>query len=167
MRSDNPNIKTIRVNYDATNNLIVGTSSDRKTIAENALKNLDASGKVVIITDPYLFNTNAKDPGYETDLMDLLKGLGASQINYCAGRIQDMSLFQRIVTELQKQSCQLTHDPTLTDCHDRFWYCPESNKAVVFGTSLNGLCRRICRVDMLKTEETNELKKELADRGIL
>lgn len=165
MKSTDPNVQTIAIDYDGRNNLIAGTAEDRRTLAVRILQGLDAAGKTVIITDPYLFHDS--DRNYERDLKDILKSLGALQIIYCAAQVQSAALFQHVRAELQAQGCSLIHNNALTDCHDRFWYCVESDKAAVFGTSLNGLCKKICRVDMLKPEEAAALRQELRAKGIL
>lgn len=165
MKSTDPNIQTIAIDYDGSNNLIAGTAEDRKTLAVRVLQGLDSAGKTVILTDPYLFSNY--DQGYERDLKDILKSLRAAQIVYCAASVQNNALFLSVRTELQTHGCSLIHKNTLTDCHDRFWYCVQSDKAAVFGNSLNGLCKRICRVDMLKPEEVAELRREFGSRGVL
>lgn len=167
MKSTDSGIKHFTISENSINNFIAGTTSDRKTVAMNELGKLDSENKTVYITDPYLFCGSAHDPDYERDLALILKHLKAAKIVYCASSIQDQQLFQNICNDLAKQNCQLIHDSKLTDCHDRFWYCSDTNKAVVFGTSFNGLCKKICRVDLLKEEETDELNKELKIRGIV
>ena len=166
MKLNDNSIKTMEILYNGTNNFIVGTPGVRKTIAIDALKYLDAGNKTVIVTDPYLFTKS--DTDYESDLTDILKSLAASKILFCTNNNKnDQSFFQRVQSALIGHQCKLILNQALTDCHDRFWYCTESDKAVVFGTSLNGLCKRICRVDALSDAETNELKKELQTRGII
>ena len=171
MKVDSPYVEKLDVNYDSSMNLIVNNSTpgNRKAVAGNQLQALNAAQKRVIITDPYLFPLGA-DANYEDDLKDLLANLNAAEIIYCAkstGRNFDTQLFQRAAAHLHGKGCMLTHNITLSDCHDRFWYCPETQKAVVFGTSLNGLCKRICRVDELKPNEVTDLATELQSRGIV
>ena len=122
----------------------------------------------MFITDPYLFH--GVDTSYEENLKDLLANLNAAKIIYCANppsKYFDPQLFQNVATHLKGKGCVLTHNNALGDCHDRFWYCPETQKAVVFGTSLNGLCKSICRVDELKPDEVTVLAAELQSRGII
>ena len=166
MKVDNPNIKEISINYDGSNNFICNTNHNRKQVAIDNLEYLEAKDKKVLVTDPYLFASNS-DTAYEDELLDILKSLKASEIVFCAKTTRNDSLFNHIKTELQVEGCELKHDKSLTDCHDRFWFCVETKKAVYFGTSLNGLCKRICRIDTLTDTEVNELKKELENRGIL
>lgn len=171
MKVDSPYVEKLDVNYDASMNLIVNSSTpgNWKAIAGNQLQALDAAQKRVFITDPYLFPKRA-DASYEDDLKDLLANLNAAEIIFCANptsNIFDPQLFQSVATHLQGKGCVLTHNNTLSDCHDRFWYCPETQKAVVFGTSLNGLCKRICRVDELKPDEVTDLAAELQSRRIV
>ncbi len=152
------------VKFNLDNPFICGTTDTLKTVAMRELAKLTAEGKTVYITDPYLFKTN-NDQAYASDLQDILLSLKANRIIYCARMIHDPALFHSVETALASQGCTLTHNSLLTDCHDRFWLCPESNSAVIFGTSLNGLCKKICRVDTLSEEEVSELKKVLTGAG--
>lgn len=166
MKADNPNIEEFSIKYEGSNNFICGTNGDRKSIAKQNLQHLDSEKHKVIVTDPYLFASHS-DTIYEQELLEILKSLKASEIVFCAGQTKNDSLFNRVRTELQSDGCVLTHEKSLVDCHDRFWLCVETGKGVFFGTSLNGLCKRICRIDTLTDEEVNELKKEFTSRGIL
>lgn len=165
MRIDNPNIMAMETNYDGTNNFICGAGGDMKTTAITQLKKLEAKGKTVIITDPYLFKIGT-DQSYGNDLKDILLSLEAKMIIWCSGK-SETTLYNNIDTVLSANGCTLVHNRTLNDCHDRFWYCVENNKAVVFGTSLNGLCRKICLVDELTSQDANELKSELTNRNVI
>lgn len=166
MKANNPNIEEFSIQYDASNNFICGTNGNRKTIAIDRLKHLGAENNKVLVTDPYLFVSNS-DTAYEQELLEILKSIKASKILYCAKSTRNSSLFNYMKTKLAEEGCQLIHDQSLDDCHDRFWLCVETEKAVVFGTSLNGLCKRICRIDTLTAEEVSELKREFTNRGIL
>ena len=165
MKADDPNAKEFPVEANWNNTYIAGTSDRRKDVAAREREKLDAKEKTVIITDPYLFKQS--DAQYDSDLKDILCGLNAKEIKYCAQTVWDQNLFNDAQSLLAQRNCVLTHDPGLRDCHDRFWLCVESQKAAVFGTSLNGLCKRICRVDSLTDAEVTELMKELQARGMI
>lgn len=152
--------------FFAQNTFICGNSATLQTVAATQLSQLNADGNTVFITDPYLFPSSA-DNTYQTDLITLLKGLNASRITYCAKSKRNEALFQQVQTALQTVGTVLDFTCQLADCHDRFWYCPETEKCVVFGTSLNGIGRKICRIDMLTEEETAELKRYFVHAGII
>jgi hypothetical protein len=166
VKADNPNIEEFSIKYDGSNNFICGTTDDRKTVAIQKLQYLKAERHKVLVTDSYLFASNG-DITYEQELLEILKSLKASEIVFCVKQIKNESLFNSIKINLMAEGCQLNHDTSLVDCHDRFWLCLETEKAVTFGTSLNGLCKRICRIDTLTEGEVNELKKEFRSRGVL
>lgn len=166
MKANDPNITAFHVEFNTDNAFICGTNGTLRTVAINQLQKLDARDCRVIVTDPYLIPRQA-DAAYVSDIIDILKSLHAKSIVLCSGRIYDMSLFQSIQTALQAEGCRFIHNSALSDCHDRFWFCVEKNKAVVFGTSMNGLCRKICRIDELRNDEVMELKHELQMRGII
>ena len=165
MKIDDKNILEMDTNYNGANNFICSAGGDMKMTAVTQLKKLDAKDKTVIITDPYLFQIGT-DKSYGNDLKDILLSLEAKTIIWCSGK-SETELYNSINTDLSANGCTLVHNRTLNDCHDRFWYCVENNKAVVFGTSLNGLCRKICRVDELTSQEANELKSELINRNVI
>ena len=166
MKKNDEKIEKFNVTFNAQNTLICGRDEDLLTVVSQELKKLNAKGNTVYITDPYLFPINC-DMDYEDDLKTLLRNLEASKIIYCAGRIRNQSLYTAIQNDLQTQNIQMTFDARLTDCHDRFWFCLNTDKCMVFGTSLNGIGKKICRIDELKADEVAVLKAELKSRGIL
>ena len=152
--------------FCAQNTFICGSTATLQTEVATQLSRLNASGNTVFVTDPYLFPPSA-DSTYQADLITLLKGLHAVKITYCAKSKGDSTFFQQTQTDLQSVGTVLDFTCQLDDCHDRFWYCPETEKCVIFGTSLNGIGRKICRIDMLTTEETAELKQYFVHAGII
>ena len=152
--------------FFAQNTFICGSSATLQTEATAQLSLLNAAGNTVFITDPYLFPSSV-DTTYQADLIALLKGLNAVKITYCAKSKGNSAFFQQAQTALQSVGTVLDFTCQLDDCHDRFWYCPETEKCVVFGTSLNGIGRKICRIDILTAEETAELKQYFVHAGII
>lgn len=150
----------------AENTFICGSSATLRTEAAAELSKLSADGKTVLVTDPYLF-PNSPDGAYSADLEALLKGLGAAKIVYCAKTTRNDAFYRRMQAALGAAGTVLDFTNRLSDCHDRFWYCPETEKCLVFGTSLNGIGRKICRIDMLTPEETAELKRYFVRAGII
>ena len=144
--------------FTTNNTFISDKTSTLLSVAPSQLAKLNAAGNTVLITDPYLF-PNKADATYPQDLLSLLKALAASKIIYCAKAIQDTALYQYIDSELQKIGTTLSFTTSLDDCHDRFWYCPETEKCVIFGTSLNGKGKKICRIDALSDSEVSVLKQ--------
>lgn len=152
--------------FTTNNTFISDKTSTLLSVAPSQLAKLDAAGKTILITDPYLFPTGA-DATYPQDLLFLLKGLAANEIIYCAKSKKNASLYQYIETELQKIGTTLSFNTSLEPCHDRFWYCPETEKCVIFGTSLNGIGKQICRIDTLSESETSALKQLFITAGII
>ena len=158
MKSNDIGFETFEADFYAQNTFICGSSSTLRSEATAQLSKLNAAGNTVLVTDPYLFPSSL-DSTYQADLEAILKGLNASKIIYCAKSKRNATLYQQVQTALQAVGTTLVFSNQLDDCHDRFWYCLETEKCVVFGTSLNGIGRKICRIDMLTAEETAELKK--------
>ncbi|MCD7818395.1 MAG: hypothetical protein LUH07_05025 [Lachnospiraceae bacterium] len=153
------------ISFTLDNPIIIGRGGSMKVVASQELAKLQSKGKAVYITDSYLFVSN-DDTTYESDVLNLLKELNAREIHYCVKSIRNQPLYFRIQQELDTVGCLLTHDVLGVDCHDRFWLCKETNKAIVFGTSLNGLCKKICRISELNDEEVLALIQALNDDGI-
>ena len=152
--------------FCAQNTFICGSSATLQAEVATQLSQLNATGNTVFITDPYLFPSSANST-YTADLIALLEGLNAVKITYCAKSKGNVALFQQVQTALQSVGTVLDFTCQLDDCHDRFWYCPETEKSVIFGTSLNGIGRKICRIDILTAEETAELKQYFVHAGII
>ena len=164
MKLNDKRTTSFPVDFDSENTLIWGTSETICTHALPELLKLGAKGNTVYVTDPYLFPKPA-NPSYIADLKLLLKKLEAKTIVYCANSIQNGSLFQDVVNDLASANCTLKHE-NFSHCHDRFWYCKETEKCVSFGTSLNGIGGKICRVSELDSMEVQELKKEFQAQNI-
>lgn len=166
MKTTDIGFERFEEDFCAQNTFICGSSATLQNEAATQLTNLNAVGNTVFITDPYLF-PSSPDSIYRADLIALLEGLKAVKITYCAKSKGNATLFQQVQTALQTAGTVLDFTCQLDDCHDRFWYCPETEKCVVFGTSLNGIGRKICRIDMLTEEETAELKQYFVRAGII
>lgn len=148
------------------NTFICGSTATLLNEAATQLGKLNSENNTVLVTDPYLF-INAPSVVYERELKTLLSGLKAKKIVYCAKSKRNANFFQDVATALQANGTNLEFDDRLEGCHDRFWYCPETEKCVVFGTSLNGIGRKISRIDMLTSDETQELKQFFIAAGII
>ena len=149
------------------NTFIIGSTATLLNEASTQLSKLNADGNTVLVTDPYLFQNDPHNGAYQSELITLLSSLNAAKIIYCAHQKSSASFFQQVQTALQAKGIVLAFDNRLVGCHDRFWYCPETEKCVVFGTSLNGIGKKICRIDMLTDAETKELKQSFSSAGIL
>ena len=166
MKDNRIGFETFQEGFTGKNTFIVDQTSTLRSVASLQLAKLDASGKTVLITDPYLFPKQA-DATYPNDLIYLLKELSASKIIYCADPKSNRVLYNRVVSELHASGTSLIFTTALSECHDRFWYCPETEKCVILGTSLNGIGKKICRVDTLNDTEVLELKQLFVEAGVI
>lgn len=166
MKADSPNLKKFPQEFNAQNTFISGNTDVLLNIAPAELAKLNAENKTLLVTDPYLFPPKPYQ-AYKGELLTILRSTKAKTIVFCAKSKINNTLFQEVYNDLQKQGVQLTFDTRLEECHDRFWYCPETEKCVIFGTSMNGIGRKICRIDMLRDDEVVELKKYFTDAGII
>lgn len=170
LKITNTHMEKFPIKFTGENTFICGQGVSLVTVASAELSKLNADNNTVLITDPYLFPNmcnSTEEQQYENDLESLLAGLKAKKIIYCAKNIKNNSMYQRMKNLLQNHGTILIFDQRLDECHDRFWYCPETEKTIVFGTSLNGIGRKICRIDELKDAETSVLKQYFVNAGIL
>lgn len=166
MRIDDPNIEEFQGQFNTDNSFISTNKGDMKTTAVKQLKILKSEGCTVVVTDPYLFPESC-DSNYYSDLLDILISLRAKKVIVYGDKSKiNKKEYSRIETELKKNGCNI-ESKELKDCHDRFWLCLEKDKAVVFGTSLNGLGKKICRINELDEDEIAKLKEELINRKLL
>lgn len=165
MKTTDIGFKRFPSDFYANNTFICGTTDTFLDIASIQLSKLQAENRIVLVTDPYLFPERS-DSIYQSDLITLLSSLKAKKIIYCAKAKRNDLFYQQAYTELQEKGIVLEFKK-IDDFHDRFWYCPESGKCVIFGTSLNGIGRKVCRIDMLTDEETEVLKNYCVCVGIL
>ena len=167
MKPTNIGFENFPAEFYAQNTFIIGGNATLLNEAAAQLAKLNADGNTVLVTDPYLFQNDPNGGTYLSDLLALLSGLKASKIIYCAHQKSSAAFFQQVQTALQAKGTTLVFDNRLVGCHDRFWYCPETEKCVVFGTSLNGIGKKICRIDELTEDEAKELKQYFISAGIL
>ncbi|EJT6663994.1 hypothetical protein C4D51_09360 [Clostridium perfringens] len=121
---------------------------------------MNLKDKKLIITDPYIFPKN-KDKNYEQLIKNILLRSKAKEIvvNIPNSKI-DKDLFDSIKSYLDDNNINLILK-NKENFHDRFWVCSDNKKGFVMGTSLNGIGRKICRIDNLNEEEVNVVLDEL------
>lgn len=130
------------------------------------LQNLDAEGKTVVITDPYLFPRNHK-PQYRSELVGLLCGIKAAKYRYCSPRLDNHQLFHDVCNDLSAQGIVLERTNACIDSHDRFWYCPDNEKCMSVGTSPNGVGTKMFEIHTLTADDTAAIKRKLIADGVL
>lgn len=137
--------------------IIPNTAEDYEARVMRYINELHSQGKTLILTDPYLFMSRESD--YINELDRLLRGSGAGKIVCFMPQRCQNATYTDITSRLSSIKFEF-HE--YDDCHDRFWLCPEEKTGFCMGTSLNGLGRKICRIDMLELVEVEVLLKELA-----
>ncbi|MBQ3002588.1 MAG: hypothetical protein IJD82_02535 [Clostridia bacterium] len=170
MRLTDPQSEPYPITFQTTHTFISAPGDSLPTVASRFLADLQAGGHTVYVTDPYLFprfSDPSQEPQYETDVKAVLEGIGASKIVFCAPEKKNATLYSNVESYLDSKGIALVFDQRLTDCHDRFWYCPETEKCVSFGTSLNGIGKKICRIDMLAQDEVAAIKQRLQAVGVM
>lgn len=170
MKITDTSIEKFPVGFTGENTFICGSGVTLQSIAQTELRKLNAENGTILVTDPYLFpsmrDQNAEQT-YKAELANLLVSLHAKKVIFCSKEIKNIVMFRSIEAELQNNGIILEFDQRLEECHDRFWYCPETEKSIIFGTSLNGIGRKICRIDELSESEVAELKSYFVTAGIV
>ena len=131
--------------------------SDYETLLDTYVDNLHCGGKHLIIIDPYIFPKN-----YDADYMDLLGNViafsKAAKVTFITAKEYDVNIFPYVKSKNPSIDFRLVLND---EFHDRFWYCAESNEALSFGTSLNGIGRKFSRIDKLREDEVAIIKTEV------
>lgn len=157
--------------YSAFPMKLLGTETFYVPAGENgrpyvfdAIKELDAEGKTVVITDSYLF-TPANDSTYANFVRDVLLALKAKKIiwtAYC--NREDAAVQAAVVTALQTQGCAFEHKTA--EIHDRYWFCPESNKAIAM-PSINSIGKRSSSITSVDDVDKQDLRSDLITQGVI
>lgn len=171
MLFDEKYVQDYDIDFPENNTFISGPEDKLMKVAPEKLAYLNADNKSIWVTDPYLFPNfkpqyAAEEMLYKKDLTELLKGTKAEKIVYCCNEVKNKSMYQQIKEELKKDGIILSHNKKLERCHDRFWYCPETEKCICFGTSLNGIGKAICQINELDKEDVKTLKQYLKKAGL-
>ena len=149
----------------ADNPLIVDPLTDdaRKELIEY-MKKLDAKGKTVVTTDPYLLYTDT--PGYNQFISDLFEILHAKEIIYATKKHVKPNTETELTQLLQSMQCAYSRKTPKRE-HDRFWICLESGKGFTIGVSINGIEKNYFRISELEPEEIQKLKQILVQETVL
>lgn len=117
---------------------------------------LNAAGKRLILTDPFLFISS--DANYINTLTGILVRTKAVEFICYMPQSQFNRNYRKISKNLKYARFVFKK---YDNCHDRFWLCPDTNKGFYLGTSLNGVGKKLCKIDMLKEDEVLYLLSEL------
>ena len=130
--------------------------SDTASFMIDKLVGLCENQKTIVITDNYLF-PNKYDNQYKKDLIAVLESLKAKEIvHFGMQKTLDINLFSDIQSHLSSYNITLSHRD-INDFHDRFWITKETYDGFVFGTSLNGIGKKLCYYDEIKKEDAKEV----------
>lgn len=113
---------------------------------------LSSENNTLIITDAYLFPKNYDDE-YKCNLIEILKSTKASKIKFY-GSENNISnkLYECVKNKLANDNITLELI-NLNHFHDRFWIVEENYNGLVFGTSINGLCKKVFYMNVLSEDE--------------
>lgn len=171
MQIDEKYAQDYDIDFPENNTFISGPEDKLMKIAPEKLAYLKAENKSIWVTDPYLFPNfkpqyATEEIQYKKDLIELLKGTKAKKIVYCCNKIKNESMYKQIEEHLKINNIILLQNKNLERCHDRFWYCPETERCICFGTSLNGIGKAICQINELNEEDTKTLKQYFINAGL-
>ena len=122
MKSTDANMEQFEEIFYDDNTLITKPGDDWSKILKSELAKLNASGKTVIITDSYLYNSHG-DESYIVAVIDILKSLRAKKIIYTPRRSGfDLTMEKRVIAELNTQGCAYERKKLKNTCkiHDRY-----------------------------------------------
>ena len=161
MELNNKNVQSFPIDF-TDENTFISKPGEKSEDVIGRFPEIGSDRKTVVVTDPYLFWQ--KDDDYKIILIKALNRLNAATIIYCSHQHPDRNLF----TEIQGALCNCSLDyKKLERCHDRFWYCVETRRGFSTGTSLNGIGKKICSVDVLSDETNADFYQMLIDQGVI
>lgn len=138
----NDSIISSQKNIDDVMNLIIGH-----------LKKLDGCNRLVII-DPYFYGNSGSDTLgiLKTLMMTVSSKLQNLYIITDGKHRKSRSQILSCLNDMNINIQEMVND----ELHDRFWIDPDSYTGVVFGTSLNGIGKKMALIDFLRADDTKE-----------
>jgi hypothetical protein len=153
--------------------LLVDQENKIKGLKE--IRDFTKDAQTLTIIDPYIYSGSSKDK--DKILKSFLKATrmnsssGAKKIHiiYDKGTEKNKTVTgtirKHILTKAALNKCQVTETATRL-IHDRIWIV-NNTKAIVVGSSLNGIGGRLCFILPLPNEDLNALMKYLKDNKLL
>lgn len=161
MDLDNKAIGEYPIEFTGKHTFIADPSEKPEDVIER-FPDIDSTGKTVVVTDPYLFQL--QDEAYKHNVIKALKKLKASKIIYCHNNNPNRKMWQDVQTALN--GCTLEYKK-LDLYHDRHWFCVETKKGFYTGSSLSGIGKKYCTVDLLSEQTGNDFYKILTGQGVI
>lgn len=121
------------------------------------ISKLGVVGKDLVIIDSYFFPEEGKyDNDYINLVTNVLSRAGVSSVKIVTHPQYNRRLYNIIRNNLSSVGLKLTL-VTSHEFHDRFWICPDVKQGFVLGTTLNGFGKKICLIQGLEYEDTEDL----------
>lgn len=141
------------------------------TIMNTYLTKLGIDNELIII-DPY-FLAPTRIPNYPQLIESILKNHFTNLetlriITTCNTSKIDNSLLSSIESLLQshKPTLKIIHN-TSDNFHDRYWISNNRERAIVTGTSINGLGNKLALVDRVNNSDVKDIVNELKSSGLI
>lgn len=133
------------------------------TVVRKFTQNLSQCNKLVII-DPYFF-AKSQNNDAATIFREILSDFSSNlkEIHFITNGLKEVA--KNDVLSVIDSSINLVFTTT-GEFHDRFWIDPENNKGIIMGTSLNGLGKKIALIDLLKSNDVEEILSLAKNSGI-
>lgn len=128
------------------------TLEEKKQKISVYIDKIETKDKKVLIIDPYLLAKNSTDE-YKELIKYLFESLQFSKLNIVVDKSKyDSDLFNELVSNISGD-VKLYFTNTI---HDRYWIS-ESGKGFTTGSSLNGIGKKVCRIDLMTNEEVSDI----------
>ncbi|WP_346888167.1 hypothetical protein [Clostridium sp. UBA1056] len=137
------------------------TLDEKKKKLDYYIKKIGTQDKELLIIDGYLFAKNSNED-YKKLLRYLLEEASFSKLNVITKQSNfDEQTYDSIVDELKDSKVYFSDG-----YHDRFWIA-DYKKGFATGSSLNGIGKKVCRIDFLEDDEVkaivNDIKNIITD----
>lgn len=151
--------------FTGENTLVVrsGNHGDWSQILKEEIKQLDAKGKTVIITDSHIFLPD-DSATYKEDLVEVLKSLNAKEIIFTSYKGFGQKIIRNYV-EAELKKVGVIVKMKSTEIHDRYWVCKENGK-VVSANSPNGIGKRTSSITLESENDAKIILQDLTDKKV-
>ena len=166
MKSTDPKMKEYLYDFSGENTLVCPPGVDLLPLLKQEITKLDAGGKSIICTDKYFYVTN-NQVALENDIVDLVKQSGVKLFIICTPK-NNVTSESSIAAKLQANGVSIckkvANHPALF--HDRYWICPETNKGISTGSSVNIPSDQVCSIYEMPQKDVSEILAICVSEGV-
>lgn len=133
------------------------TEEERSDKLLEYIKKIEGIENEIIIVDPYFFPKNCDDE-YENFIIKTIQKAKLKMLTIVVDKRNVNDSLREKIIEDAGCAVEIKYSE---EFHDRFWISRNSFKCFVVGTSLNGIGKKICIIELLTDENDEKDIKEI------